>query len=119
LLAAGLHWLFAHTSPAWKAATPLALAAGWVKGYFVLRPRAAENARRILSSPDALCLGGAFSWGSWGIALAMMLMGALLRRSALPRTWLGLVYTTVGVALLTASAGSWRGWYGTYRDAQK
>jgi hypothetical protein len=110
LLVTGLHWLLAHTSPLWIAAIPLAALLGAMKGNLVLRPRADANAQRILDSPDTLCIGGAFSWSSWGIALSMMLMGVLLRRSALPRTWLGLIYTAAGAALLTASAGSWKCW---------
>jgi hypothetical protein len=110
LALAGLFWIFDARSAPWLAATPVALLAGWVKGRFVLGPRAGANARRIVEAGDGRCLGGAFSWGSWGIALAMMIGGIFLRRSSIPRPWLGLLYTAVGTGLIAASTASWTRW---------
>lgn len=112
LLAAGLAWIVGSPSAAWLAAIPAALAVGWAKGRFVLAPRARANTRRIAAAGEARCVGGAFSWGSWLLAIGMMAGGMLLRRSPIPRPWLGLVYTTVGIALLAASAHAWSGWWG-------
>jgi hypothetical protein len=110
LLAAGVHWSLA--APPGRAALLLALAAvgGWAKGRFLLRPRAEKNAARILASQDGRCAGGAFSWPSWLFVASMMVAGALLRRSAIPRIVLGFVYASVGAALLSASAVAWRHW---------
>lgn len=113
LLAAGLHWLAA--SPAWLASVPVAVAAGWLKGRYVLGPRAEANAQRIVAAPEPRCVGGAFSWGSWTLALGMMVGGAALRHSALPRALLGVLYTAVGAAMVVASARSWSHWRGTSR----
>ena len=110
LAAAGLYWIFGARSAVWLAATPVAVLAGWLKGRFVLGPRAGANARRIVEAGDGRCLGGAFSWGSWGLALGMMIGGILLRRSPIPRPWLGLLYTAVGTGLLAASTASWTRW---------
>ncbi len=110
LLVAGLHWLLGARSAAWLAAFPVALVAGWAKGRFVLAPRAEANALRIIRAGEERCVGGVFSWASWGIALFMMAGGIALRRSPLPRPWLGLLYSAIGAALLAASLKSWDHW---------
>jgi MFS family permease len=110
LLAAGLRWTFLAPSAAWRAALPIALAVGWLKGRYVLAPRAAANASRILASAESRCIGGAFSWGAWLFAVGMMLLGITLRHSLVPRPWLGLLYAAVGTALVVAGAGGWRRW---------
>ncbi len=110
LLVAGLRWTFLAGSNTWRAVLPVALAAGWLKGRYVLAPRAAANASRILASAESRCIGGVFSWGSWVFALAMMLLGVTLRHSPIPRPWLGQLYAAVGMALVVAGAGGWRRW---------
>ena len=110
LLVAGLRWTFLAPSMAWRAALPVALAAGLLKGRYVLAPRAAANASRILASAESRCIGGAFSWGAWMFAVGMMLLGITLRHSPVPRPWLGLLYAAVGTALVVAGAGGWRRW---------
>jgi len=110
LLAAGLRWTFLAPSTAWRVALPLALVAGWLKGRYVLAPRAASNASRIVASAESRCIGGAFSWGAWLFAAGMMLLGYSLRHSPVPRPWLGLLYAAVGTALVVAGLGGWRRW---------
>ncbi len=116
LLVAGLHWLLGARA-AWLGALPIALLAGWIKGRLVLAPRVSANALRIVEAGDGRCVGGVFSWGSWGIAVVMMAGGIALRHSPLPRPWLGLLYCTIGAALLAASLESWARWREFVRDA--
>jgi hypothetical protein len=111
LLVAGFRWTFLAPSVGWRLALPLALLVGWLKGRFVLAPRAAHNAARIVDSRESVCVGAAFSWGAWALAGSMMLLGILLRHSPLPRPWLGQLYAAVGMALLTAGAGGWQRWH--------
>lgn len=101
----------AAPSAAWLIAVPLALAAGWVKGRYVLAPRAEVNADRIVRTEEARCVGGVFSWTTWALVVVMMGTGIALRHSWAPRHWLGVLYTAVGSALLTASARGWRIWH--------
>jgi hypothetical protein len=110
LLAAGLHWLLGAHAARWLGVLPLAMAVGWFKGRFLLLPRAAANANRIVAAGEPRCVGGVFSWKSWLLALGMMAGGAALRRSPLPRPWLGALYATVGAALVIASLGGWARW---------
>jgi hypothetical protein len=116
LLAAGLHWLAAAGSNVWLTAIPIAAAVGWAKGRFVLAPFAAANAARIKALDGARCLGGTFSWRSWLLAAAMMLGGATLRHSPLPRPWLGCIYTAVGTALLASGCDGWARWLAFVRS---
>ena len=110
LVFVGLRWL-APSDP-WSAWVGLAtaLAVGWIKSRFVLTPRAAVNADRIAGSGQGRCLGGAFSWASWVLVLLMIGFGRVLRNSAIPDFWLGLIYVAVGSALVFASGVSWRRW---------
>jgi hypothetical protein len=110
LLSAGVHWIIASRSAVWIAALPVALLAGWLKGRFVLAPRADANTARILAAGNDRCVGGVFSWRGWGLAACMMVGGIVLRHSPIPRPWLGFVYSAVGAALLEASLGGWRTW---------
>jgi hypothetical protein len=110
LLTAGIHWLLAVPRPAGALALAAAVAGGWAKARFVLRPRAEQNAARILASEDGRCAGGAFSWQAWLFVALMMATGITLRHSAVSRFWLGLLYAAVGAALLLASTVSWRHW---------
>jgi hypothetical protein len=110
LLAAGLHWLLGAPRALWICGLPVALALGWVKGQFVIGSRVRENARRIVEGPGHRCIAGFFSWSGWAIGFIMMVGGTALRRSAIPRPWLGLIYAAIGAALLTASQAGWTGW---------
>ena len=111
LFAAGLIWSNEARGPLTSVLLVLALGVGWLKARFVLEPRAAANARRIAAAGDGRCLGGFFSWGSWAFVAGMIVLGAALRRSTLPRTWLGALYVAVGAALLVASRAAWMEWW--------
>jgi hypothetical protein len=76
----------------------------------VLSRTARRAAARIARRGDGTCLGGFLSWQSWLFVLGMMAAGAALRRSALPRTALGVVYVAVGIALLWGSRVFWAAW---------
>ncbi len=83
------------------------LALGLVKGRIALERTARRSSTRIARRGDGKCLGGFLSWKSWLFVLAMMAMGVALRRSHLPRAFLGVLYTAVGVGLLWGSRVFW------------
>lgn len=111
LVATGVVWLSADERTVALALLGVGLALGWAKGRWILGRVASRNARRILESDEGRCLGGAFSWGAWAAALGFSLLGFLSRRSSIPRSVLGAVYVTAGVALLLASAVAWKHWW--------
>ena len=118
LVVAGARWLLSARSAAADAAFALAIVLGWIKGRFVLGPRAEANAIRILEAGEGRCVGGVFSWGSWGIAVLMMAGGIALRHSPLPRPWLGVLYAAIGTALIVASLRSWARFRAFVREAR-
>ncbi len=110
LTVAGAVW--ALRAPAALSAPLLAggVAIGWAKGRLVLAPMARRNAARILDAPDSAFVGSAFAVRAWALAAGFMALGAGLRRSALPRPWLGLIYLAAGSALLLGARASWAVW---------
>lgn len=110
LFGTGTVWMN-RAHPPWLVGL-LALAAGLglAKGQLLLSRTARKAAARIALRGDGTCLGGFLSWRSWLFVLAMMAGGAVLRRSTLPRTALGVVYVAVGVALLWGSRVFWAAW---------
>jgi hypothetical protein len=106
LSAAGIIWCFSARKP-W---VPLAggVCAGTLKGIFIISKVAARNARRIISRGDGKCLGGFLSIKTWLLVAAMMASGFVLRHSGIPRPVLGVIYTAVGMALLTGCLSLWK-----------
>jgi hypothetical protein len=110
LFAAGSRWtVMDHGARGWVGLA-LGLAFGWLKARYILAGRAAANARRIVARGEGRCLGGVFDWSTWALVLAMIGLGYLMRHSDAPRPWIGVIYVTVGSALVLASAGTWRRW---------
>lgn len=107
---AGLLWLSGYRAALALPVLALAVAAGYAKGRLILAPRARANAERIVASAERRCFGGFFSRASWTFVVVMMAAGAILRRSPIPRIWLGCLYAAVGTALVVGSAAAWGGW---------
>jgi hypothetical protein len=110
LFAAGFRWTVIDEGGRGWAGLVLALALGWLKGRYLLSGRAAVNARRIVAAGEGRCLGGVFEWSAWLLVLSMIGLGYVLRRSEVPRLWIGVIYAAVGSALVLASAATWRRW---------
>jgi hypothetical protein len=110
LFVAGANWAVVGQGGRGWAGMGLALLAGWFKGRYLLSGRAAANARRIVAAGEGKCLGGVFDGSAWLLVLAMIGLGFVLRHSAVPRPWIGLIYVAVGTALMLASLGTWRHW---------
>ncbi len=110
---AGLRWC-ADTRAPWPPVLGLSgLGLGLLKGRFALERTARRSAARIAQRGDGKCLGGFLSWRSWLFVLAMMAMGVVLRRSGLPRPFLGVLYTAVGTSLLWGGRVYWGQWRAT------
>jgi hypothetical protein len=108
LLAAGIRWTLAATTPVLGAGLlALGLLVGSAKARLALRPAALRVTTRIAQRGDGRCLGGFFSWRTWLFVAAMSAGGRLLRASGLPETVIGPLYVAVGVALLVGSTWVW------------
>jgi hypothetical protein len=86
------------------------LAVGFAKGRYILDRVSLRTLDRVRGRAERSFFAGFFSARSWLLVAAMMATGQILRHSALPRAWLGLVYVAVGSALLVSSRTLWRAW---------
>jgi hypothetical protein len=96
LFAAGSQWLLLP-----------AVVIGTCKSLLILDKSAKKNLTRLSQKKDGSCLGGVYSPKMWGLILAMMIMGKLLRESGLPGEYLGVFYGAIGWALLFSSRLLW------------
>ena len=106
LLVRASHWLW----PAKMILLLPAFALGTLKSLFILDKAAKRVIERILRLADGTCLGAVYSIKTWLLVLVMMASGMVLRRSSLSPEVLGVLYGTIGWALLFSSRNAWRAW---------
>jgi uncharacterized membrane protein len=62
-----------------------------------------KNIERILPMVDKKCLFSFITWKSYIIIIVMVALGTFLRHSAIPRQYLAILYTGIGLALILSS----------------
>jgi hypothetical protein len=62
-----------------------------------------KNLGRILPLEGKNCLFGFMPWKSYAIIVVMVTMGTLLRHSRIPKTYLSIVYISIGLSLVLSS----------------
>jgi len=62
-----------------------------------------KNLNRILLSKDKKCLFAFIPWQSYLIIIVMITIGAVLRHSAIPKSYLAIIYIGIGLALILSS----------------
>ena len=62
-----------------------------------------KNIARILPMVDKKCLFSFITWKSYLLISGMIAMGTLLRHSPLPKPFLAVPYTAIGLALILSS----------------
>ncbi|MBU1700710.1 MAG: hypothetical protein KJ970_19210 [Candidatus Eisenbacteria bacterium] len=70
---------------------------------FGLSRIAEKNLKRILPMEDRRCLFAFMTWKSYTIILIMVGMGITLRHSAIPKPYLAIFYSGMGMALILSS----------------
>jgi len=108
LLGFGVYWTLGSAGVYSPWLLLAAAIVGLVKARLVLRRSADRIARRILHRGDGHCLGGFLSWRLWLLVAVMATAGRMLRMTSIPRWVIGVVYASVGVALLAGSRSIWR-----------
>jgi hypothetical protein len=83
---------------------------GTAKTFFILDRVAQKNIKRIKEFDDKVCIGSVYSWKTWIMVAAMIVLGRFLRTTVLPGEVVGLIYTAVGWALMLASRLMWLEW---------
>lgn len=62
-----------------------------------------KNLKRILEMKNKSCVFAFIPWKSYLIIAIMVLMGALLRHSIIPKHYLAVLYIAIGLALVLSS----------------
>jgi hypothetical protein len=62
-----------------------------------------KNLKRILRMQDKSCIFAFIPWKSYLIIAVMVLMGAVLRHSVIPKHYLAVLYIAIGLALTLSS----------------
>ncbi len=107
LLAAGFIFV-SKAGHLWYGVAGLAL--GAAKTFFILDRVARKNVKRIMEFEDTVCIGSVYSWKTWLLVAAMIVLGRFLRTSVLPGEIVGLIYIAVGLALMLSSRLMWLEW---------
>ena len=105
LMARGVHLMLG--SAAWW--LPLAaLLVGTIKSQLILDRVASKNVQRTLTLQDGACIGGAYSWKTWGLVLFMAGAGRTLRMSSIPPAAIGAITVAIGWGLYLSSRLIWQ-----------
>ncbi|MDY6934378.1 MAG: hypothetical protein SVZ03_09180 [Spirochaetota bacterium] len=62
-----------------------------------------DNLGRILPMEGKRCLFSFIPWKSYIVIIIMIIMGALLQRSTIPKQYLSILHTAIGLALILSS----------------
>ncbi len=107
LMGFGIYWAYGRL-PGWLLAASIIVGSG--KSFYVLDRTARKNLSRISQFKDRTCIGAVYSIRMWLLIGGMVIMGRLLRFTAIPLEYIGLLYVTVGWALLLSSRLTWQRW---------
>jgi hypothetical protein len=75
-----------------------------------------RNLERILPMEEKHCLFGFIPVKSYLIIAIMIVMGTILRHSAIPRPYLAIIYTSIGLALVLSSVRYLRMFFQSGKD---
>jgi hypothetical protein len=111
LLLLAFLWLAAFSaSKAFLLAIPGMLAALLVHHFGFLRI-VDRNLQRILFVSDKKCLFAFIPWKSYLVIAVMVILGTVLRHSAIPKSYLAILYICIGSALILSSVRYLRVFY--------
>lgn len=74
-----------------------------------------KNLDRILPMNGKKCLFAFIPWKSYLIIAIMIALGAFLRHSSIPKQYLAILYTTIGLALILSSVRYLRNFFQVIR----
>ena len=101
----GFAWSWLKTETTGKASMLLAMgfACALVIHHFGFLRIADKNLARILPMEGKRCVFSFMPWKSYILITIMIVMGAILRHSALPKPYLAALYSAIGTALILSS----------------
>ena len=62
-----------------------------------------KNLKRIIPMKGKKCVFSFITWKSYLLIIVMMTMGIMLRHSSIPKPYLAIIYTAIGLALILSS----------------
>jgi hypothetical protein len=102
LSAMAYHWLSVYEGPAWLFAVP-GITAALIIHHFGFLKIVDKNLGRISRLSPKPCVFSFISWKSYLIIVIMVAMGITLRHSPIPKQYLSVIYTGIGLALFLSS----------------
>lgn len=84
---------------------------GVAKSRFILDKSAIKGVERIKQFGDNTCIGAVYSWRTWLLVMAMMMLGIVLRMSSVPAAVIGILCTAIGCSLVFSSRYGWSQWW--------
>lgn len=84
---------------------------GSLKSRFILDNSAVRGVERIKKFGDNTCIGAVYSWKTWLLVLAMMLLGLITRSSSISPAVIGTALCAIGWSLIYSSRYGWRAWF--------
>jgi len=103
LLCFSYSWLHSFKSSHSFVFTGIGIAAALMIHHFGFLKIVDKNLRRILPMEGKKCLFSFMTWKSYMIVVVMVMMGVLLRHSLIPKPYLSILYTGIGLALILSS----------------
>lgn len=103
LATVALHWLFAGATEHSHSFMMAGIAVGLVVHHWGLSPIVDRNLKRIRAMEGKRSVFAFMPRTSYVIIVAMIIMGNVLRHSAIPKKHLAMVYIGMGLALILSS----------------
>jgi hypothetical protein len=108
VLSLGAGWLIERGGPVALLLATAGLPFGFAVHHFGLSRIVRRNVARIRARPERSCVFGFQPWRSYLLIAIMITMGITLRQTAIPKPWLAVPYTGMGLALLLSAVRYWR-----------
>jgi len=103
LLCFSYSWLHTSQSESSFVFTGIGIAVALLIHHFGFLKIVDSNLRRILPMEGKKCIFSFMTWKSYMIVVVMVMMGVLLRHSPIPKPYLSMLYTGIGLALILSS----------------
>lgn len=116
LLALSYSWLRRYPGKGVFAFAGAGIAAALVISRFGFLKIVDKNVRRILPMEGKCCAFSFMSWKSYLLVVFMVAMGITLRHSPIPKSYLSILYTGIGLALVLSSVRYWKVFFRQMRE---
>jgi len=116
LLALSYSWLRRYPGKGVFVFAGAGIAAALVISRFGFLKIVDKNVRRILLMEGKRCAFSFMSWKSYLLVVLMVALGITLRHSPVPKSYLSILYTGIGLALVLSSVRYWKVFFRQMRE---